>query len=95
MEISFEAPVVEWRGPAPFHFVVVPEDESGAIGAVVQAVTYGWGMVPVEVRLGATTWRTALWPKDGGYVVPLKDAVRAAEGVGLGDLVRLELSIDV
>jgi len=35
-------------------------------------VTYGWGMIPVEVRIGGTHWPTSLWPKDGGYVGPLR-----------------------
>lgn len=57
-------------------------------------MSYGWGMVPVEALLGATRWATSLWPKDGGYVVPLKDAVRRAEDVRVGDVVRLELRVD-
>ena len=58
-----------------------------------RAVTYGWGMVPVTVGLGDTAWTTSLWPKDGGYVVPLKAAVRRAEGVELGDVVTLRLTV--
>jgi hypothetical protein len=38
---------------------------------------------------------TSLWPKDGRYVVPLKDKLRQAEGLALGDVVELRLSIDV
>lgn len=51
-------------------------------------------MIPAEVTLGATVWATALWPKDGGYIVPLKDRVRSAEGVELGDVVTVALVID-
>ena len=58
-------------------------------------MTYGWGMIPVTVRLGGTEWTTSLWPKDGRYVVPLKDWVRAAEGVELGDEVTIRLTVDV
>ena len=38
---------------------------------------------------------TALWPKDGSYVVPLKDKLRNAERVSLGDVVTVRLRIDV
>ena len=55
-----------WRGPAPFHVVTVPPDAADAIGATVSRVSYGWGMVPAEVDLGATTWSTSPWPTDGG-----------------------------
>lgn len=58
-------------------------------------MSYGWGMVPVTGRLGGTELRTALWPRDGGYVVPLRDAVRRAEGVELDDVVIAALHVDV
>lgn len=95
MELEFAGPVVEWRGPAPYHFVRVPDDEAAVIGDVAAAVSYGWGMVPVAVTVGATTLTTALWPREGSYVVPLKDRLRRAEGVELGDVVTVRLRIDV
>lgn len=95
MELEFSGIVWEWRGPAPYHFVTVPEDESAAIRAAAAAVTYGWGMVPVTCEIGGTTWTTSLWPKDGVYVLPLKDAVRRREGIALDDVVTVRLSIDV
>lgn len=95
MELEFTDTVFEWRGPAPYHFVRVPEDDALAIQDVAAAVTYGWGMIPVSVTIGETTMTTALWPKDGSYYVPLKDRLREAEGVGLGDVVTVRLRIDV
>jgi hypothetical protein len=84
-----------WRGPAPYHFVTVPDDDCGPVEAAAAVVSYGWGMVPVTATIGATTWTTSLFPKDGGYIVPIKDAVRRAEGLDVGDTVALRLSIDV
>ena len=94
MELEFSATIWHWRGPAPYHFVSVPEEECGALEAAAPLVSYGWGMVPARVRLGDTEWTTSLWPKDGGYVVPLKDAVRRSEDVDVGDTVRLRLVVD-
>ncbi len=91
MRIEFTGPVFEWRGPAPFFYVAVPGAESAEVRAVASAVTYGWGMVPVTVRIGGTEWRTSLFPKEGRYLVPLKDAVRMAEGIGAGDVVAVRL----
>lgn len=91
MQVTGE--VWEWRGPAPYHFVTVPEPEAVELAEVARDVTYGWGMVPVRLRLGRTTWTTSLWPRAGGYVVPLKDSVRAAEQVELGDVVTLDLEV--
>ena len=95
MELEFTGEVWSWRGPAPYHFVTVPEAESAELKAMASALTYGWGMIPGELRIGATRWTTSLWPKDGGYVVPLKDKVRTAENISLGDTVTVRLAVDV
>ena len=50
-------------------------------------------MIPVRARIGATEWDTAMFAKNGRYVLPIKDAVRTAEGLVLGDDVTVELSI--
>ncbi|MDP9444980.1 MAG: DUF1905 domain-containing protein [Actinomycetota bacterium] len=92
MDVHFSGEIWEWRGPAPYYFVTVPDGESLDLQAVSTAVTYGWGMIPVRVRIGRTTWETSLWPKDGRYVVPLKDQVRKAEGLGAGDTVTVRLT---
>ena len=93
MEFGFEGRVWEWRGPAPYHFVSIPAEHADAVNDLAPGITYGWGMVPVEVRLGRTRWRTSLFPKDGGYVLPLRDSVRGREDVELGDLVNIQLTI--
>jgi hypothetical protein len=95
MELEFSGEVWFWRGPSPYHFVTVPEDESAELQATASLVTYGWGMVPVEVRVGGTRWTTSLFPKNGGYILPLKDLVRAAEGIDVGDTVTVRLGVDV
>jgi hypothetical protein len=95
VELEFSGEVWSWRGPAPYHFVRVPEEEADQIQETAAAVTYGWGMVPVTVTIGDTEWTTSLWPKDGSYVVPLKDKVRRAEAIELGMVVDVRLSIDV
>jgi hypothetical protein len=95
VDLEFSGTVWYWRGPSPYHFVTVPEDESGQLQATSGLVTYGWGMIPVEARIGSTRWTTSLFPKDGGYVVPLKDVVRNSERIGVGDLVTIRLAVDV
>ena len=87
MHVEFSGEVFEWRGPAPFYYVAVPEDESADIKEASPMLTYGWGVIPVRVRIGGTVWETSLLPKDGRYLVPLKDAVRRVEGIDSGDVV--------
>jgi hypothetical protein len=91
--LEFSGEIWYWRGPAPFHFISVPDDASAAVRAVASEVTYGWGMIPVRVRLGSSVWDTALWPKDGRYVVPIKDAIRRAERLAVGDTAEVELVV--
>lgn len=97
MELAFSAVAIEWRGPAPFVFVPVPPDESELIRDSARELTYGWGAIPVSATVGATTFTTSLFPRDGRYLLPLKVAVQRAEGVGLGDeiAVRMRLGRDV
>lgn len=91
--VRFDGQVVHWRGPSPFHFVPVPAGEAAEIHVIAPMVTYGWGVIPVRVRIGETDFTTALFPKDGGYLVPIKDAVRRAERLAVGDTVSVELTI--
>ena len=93
MEIEFNGNIWYWRGPAPYYFVTVPEEQSNAIKAIASLVTYGWGVIPVHVQVGATEWQTSLFPKNGLYLVPLKDSVRKAENLGEGALVTVRLEI--
>jgi hypothetical protein len=93
MELRISGDVWEWRGPAPFHFVTVPEPEADELRAIAPMVSYGWGMIPVELTIGSTRSTTSLWPKNGSFVVPLKDAVRVAEGIELGDHVEIRLEV--
>lgn len=93
MELDVTGEIIEWRGPAPHHFVALPADVAGQVALVARAATYGWGVIPVEVRLGGSRWRTSLFPKDGGYVLPLRAAERRAEGVALGDTVTATIRV--
>lgn len=93
MELEVTGEIWHWRGPSPYHFVTVPAEESAELRAVSAGVSYGWGMIPVRAQTGDTGWQTSLFPKDGLYVVPVKDAVRAAEALEEGDVVTVRLTV--
>lgn len=95
MIFEFVGEIIYWRGPAPFFFVSVPETESEDIKAISNFVTYGWGVIPVTVRIGSTEWSTSLFPKDGRYLVPIKAAIRKAEHLESGDMVTITLGIQL
>jgi Domain of unknown function (DUF1905) len=95
MDLEFSGELWFWKGPSPWHFLTVPEEECAELEATSRLVSYGWGMIPVTARIGTTEWTTSLWPKDGRYVVPVKAWVRRAEDLRLGDTVTVLLSLDV
>jgi len=94
MRLNVRGSIWYWRGPAPFHFVTVPPAQTAMIAEVAPVVTYGWGMIPASVTVGRTTVTTSLWPKDGGYIIPVKKALQDAEDLAVDDEVELVLEID-
>lgn len=91
--MEFAGELYYWRGPAPYHFIRVPEEVCVGLRAVSRLVSYGWGVIPVTGRIGGSMWTTSLFPKDGGYLVPIKDVVRLGKGLATGDIVTVELAI--
>ena len=92
MDFEFSGQVFQWRGPAPYYYVALPEQDSADLKEASSLLTYGWGVIPVIVRIGETEWETSLFPRDGLYLVPLKDKVRRAEGIGDGDVVDVRMT---
>jgi len=93
VQLSFRGPIWFWKGPAPWYFVSVPDDQAAALASVAGVVSYGWGMIPVSARIGGTQWSTAMFPKDGTYLLPIRASVRASEGLVEGDAVDVHLLI--
>ena len=73
MEWIFTSEVIEWRGPAPYLFAAMTLEESEDLKEAARGLIY-WGQVPVHVTIGGTGFTTALFPKDGRYLVPVKVA---------------------
>ena len=93
MDTTFRAELFEWRGPAPHHWLPLPSEVCDRVRAEAAHASYGWGAVPVRVRIGATEWETSLMPRAGGYVLPVKQHVRTAEGFDDGDTVTVAMSV--
>jgi hypothetical protein len=93
LTLEFRGTIWYWRGPAPHYFVTVPPEECDAIKSISSLVTYGWGVIPVRGQIGNTEFKTSLFPKNGGYIVPLKVVVRKAENLSEGDEVTVQLDI--
>jgi hypothetical protein len=92
-EAEFAGFVIEWRGPAPFYFVRLPEEHVGEVSYAARLASYGWGCVPVEARISGLDFTTSLFPRDGGYLLPLKAMVRARTGLAVADVATVGLRI--
>ena len=94
MRFRFTAPLWEWSAQGGWFFVTVPEEYGDDIREVPR-MPRGFGAVRVRVRVGDSTWSTSVFPdsKQGSYVLPVKKAVRTAEGIADGDDVAVELEV--
>lgn len=92
---EFVAPLWEWDGDAAWHFVSLPEAVADDVADLAEGKARGFGSVRVEVAVGATTWRTSVFPdaKRGTYVLPVKKAVRTAESLAVGEGVPVTLTV--
>jgi hypothetical protein len=93
MEWMFTGEVIEWRGPAPYLFVAMTPEESQDLREAARGLIY-WGQVPVHVTIGGTGFTTALFPRDGRYLVPVKVAVQRAEAIGEGAIVAVVVRLN-
>ena len=87
------AEIIEWHGPAPYYFLPLDEDDSADFKIEAAGLEY-WGQVAVIVTIGDTTFKTAVFPKDGRYLVPLRAAIRQAEGLELGAEITAIVQLD-
>jgi hypothetical protein len=94
---TFDFTATMWQHPGAggWYFVSVPPEISGDISEVTAGLRRGFGSVRVAVTIGGTQWRTSIFPdsKTGTYLLPMKQAVRAAENLGAGDAVRASLHL--
>jgi hypothetical protein len=92
---AFEAELWEWDGDAAWHFFSVPEDVTDEIDERWGDSGRGFGAVKVEVTVGATTWRTSVFPdtKRGCYLLPVKKVVRTAEDLVDGSRAQVHLRV--
>ena len=95
LDFTFRAEVWRWKGGNWF-FASLPAEVSEDIKAFAGEARRGFGSVRVEVRLGGSHWRTSVFPSKelGTFILPVKAAVRKAEGIGEGDEVAISMEVE-
>ena len=92
-EFEFTGAVFEWRGPSPYYFIEIPAAQSAKIKERAAQLTYGWGVIPVIGVIGDTEFTTSLIPKEGLYLLPIKNVVRFGENLNVGQVVQAKLTL--
>jgi hypothetical protein len=94
---TFEAQLWIWdaRRADSWTFVSLPAEASAEIRERVDLNPRGFGSVPVRVTVGASTWATSIFPdrERGSYSLPVKKAVRRAEGLAEGDVATVTVEL--
>ena len=92
---AFTTEVWRHEGGATWYFLTLPFDVADDIEERHGATAAGFGSVRVRVRIGATEWSTSVFPDDArkSFVLPIKKAVRAAEGLDDGAVAHVTLEV--
>lgn len=91
---SFKGKVWIYKGDSPWHFVTIQKEDADEIRKMYIWPRRGFGSIPVNAKLGGTTWKTSVFPdKDKTYVLPLKKEVRRNENINAGDEVQISLEV--
>ena len=95
--ITVTAPVWLWtEGKGTWHFLTIPPEQAMEIRLLATAAgpRRGFGSVRVAATIGSVTWQTSIFPqKSGGYILPIKAAVRRQAGVAAGEEVEVTLDL--
>lgn len=78
-----------FEGKAAWVYLPIDYDD------VPPAFPGGWGSIPLNVTLGNSTWKTAMFPykKIDAYFIPIKQAILKAENLEVGDTVTVSYSV--
>ncbi len=95
--ITVTTPLWRWTGEGgSWHFVTIPPDDSVEIRleSAASGIRRGFGSVRVEASINGVAWKTSIFPqKSGGYLLPVKAAVRRDAGIAAGDDVTVSIEL--
>lgn len=89
------------KAAASWHFLTIEGEAAEAIHALAlmrrleSGRRRGWGAMKVHVTIRETSWDTSIFPDkgSGGWLLPVKAAVRKAEELVAGDEVRVSVTL--
>nr|WP_316655362.1 DUF1905 domain-containing protein [uncultured Gellertiella sp.] len=95
LHLSFQALLWLYPGKAAWHFLTLPEAEGGLI-RMATGPRHGFGSVRVLASIGATSWKTSIFPDkaSGSFLLPVKAEVRKREKLVAGVPVPVSLIVN-
>ena len=99
--LTHTGPLWRWTGGSggSWHFLTIDGAAGEALSGTalmrrMERTIGGFGSLKVTARIGDSVFRTSLFPsKELGWLLPVKAAVRKAEGIGEGDEVTVALEV--
>lgn len=95
LELDLEGPLELWpERRDTWVFVAVPAESHDAVTEVFDADPRGFRSVRVLASIDDEEWRTGLFLyRDGRWTLPIKADVRRRHHLGVGDIVRVHVSV--
>ncbi len=91
----FEARVWLYLGKAGWYFISVPIAITADIHEKFADRKRGWGSIPVNVQVGASRWKTSIFPDNKAkcFLLPLKSEIRKNENIKLDAVCKMTIEI--
>ena len=96
-------PLWRWTaatGTGTWHFLTLDGAAGEALSGTalmrkLEGMARGWGSLKVVATIGESRWSTSVFPsQETGWMLPVKAAVRKAEGLVEGDAVEVVLELE-
>jgi len=93
--ITLTTPLWLWSSEqGSWHFITIPAEDAVEVRleSAASGVRRGFGSVRVEASINGVAWKTSIFPqKSGGYLLPVKAAVRREASIAAGDSVTVRV----
>ena len=100
--LAHTGPLWRWTGASgtgTWHFITLDGAAGEALSGTalmrkLEGMARGWGSLKVVATIGTSRWNTSVFPaKETGWILPVKAAVRKAEGLIEGEVVEVVLEL--
>ena len=92
---KIKAKIFKWTGKGAWFFVRIEKETAENIKDNFAVFARGWGSLPVNVTIGASNWKTSIFPDKQTYLLPIKSQIRKTENIQEADTLNINLEIAI